>query len=396
MPTTQRYVNVYLPAFTGLRSDNYRSHDGGQTLRRWEQLLDVAERLKFDGVRVDAEFFRYAPHPEPQVRPYQRYEKIAPLAERVGRRRLKLLVVLGYNPWRNSWSQWAGFSGTDQDIADWYNKRGDPGGYEAWKEKYWPNERRLPRTLWAATRRGYQAMIDDLVEEWQGSRRRIEDLSFSWWQEPDGAGGHDHRTNIQAGWDAAFDAFSDAMLTGDGALDFHEVKCWSPAFTSGWRTTGANIRSVATSRAAYWRRFYGLAINAYRLDIADQPARFAELLADRARRDAGSFSASAAFYGNRPVAVHEFGVTPRDVGRPDSDAEMGRILARAEKALIALGQFESISVFSMNDDRPYPLNESYGFATALPSTQWYERLRGYAAEWGVRGFEVAPEGSYRR
>lgn len=390
MAKTARYVNVFLPA-VGLRADEARS--------RWRTLLGVARRLGFAGVRVDAEFFRYARHPEPQITPYTPEAKIAPMARLVGESGLKLLVVLGYNPWRNSWSQWAGFNGSNQEIDDWYNRvgGGETNAYALWLREKWPNERRTPRALWPAMKRAYQSMIDDLVREWQRTRRLIGDIEFSWWQEPDGAGGHDHRTGAQADWDSDFHAFCGAMLTGSGALDFHEVRCWSPAFTSGWQPTAAKIRVQAELRQAYWSRFGALAFNCYRVDLPSQPEKWVEAVLERARNEADAFRSRSSFFGSKPLGIHEFGLNAADVGRTAPDDEMGRMLAEVEQKLIALELFDMISLYSLNEDQPSTdpnPRARYAFASSLPSQRWYRRLRGYASAWGVQGFDNAPEGHW--
>jgi hypothetical protein len=395
MGKTRRAITIHFPRFEGLRDANYARHKSGATLARFQLYLDTAKRLGYDIVRSGAVFSVYAKHPDPKVIPYDPWPQVNPLVDLVARSGLGLVCNIAANPWRDNWSQLAGFQGPNEEIWRWWNKEAGADTYDRWRQANWPNERRPPRALWPAMRLAYQAMIDEIIRRWQRAGRKSSELEFSFWQEPDGASGHDPRTGLQAGWDSAFHQMMNFMLVGDGALDFHECRLWSPAFASGEKQAFRLIHEAAESADPYWSRFGGLAYNLYRLDLGPTPDRWVEGMVKRAKQDGGAFRLKATHYGPKPLAIHEFGVTPFNLGRSSSDEVVGERLAQCEQALIETGLFEFVTVYSLNDDAANAdsdPNIQWGFTTSneRPVADWYRRLQGYARAWGIDAYDVAP------
>lgn len=395
MPATQRFVTVFLPVMEGQQDDAYARHDGGRTLERWRLMLRVARDLKFDGVRAGVEFFRYARHPLPEVQPYAPYVEAFPIVDLVAPTGLKLLVNITPRPWRENWSQLAGYSGTNESIGGWWARTGGLD-YDEWMRRNWPNEARPPEALWPAMAQGAQSLVDALVKRWQMRGRKPADLQFAFWQEPDGAGGFDQRTLAQAEWGPDFHAMMNYLLLGRRAIDFHEHFLWSPAFASGVRPTNERIEAAGRAGDLYWRRFNGLAFNCYRLDMQANAANWPAALAERAKREVEAFRARPTTFGTgRPLSIHEFGVTSLHLGRRENDEEVGRKIAEGEKRLIEMGAFDLVALFALNeisaqiDANPA---ERYGFATSFEGggPNWYRRLLGYAQSWGVTAFDAGP------
>lgn len=391
-PTTPaRYITFHPPAFAGQRDARYGAHDGGRTQDRWRILLNVAKTLKFDGVRSDAILWRFAPHPDPRVLSYRPWEVLHPLIDFVAPTGMRLLVNLGYNPWRENWSQLAGYEGSNEEIARWWRDRSQSPRYEGWRLRMWGNERRPPAATFDALRRGYQAMIDALVVRWQRAGRKTADLSFSFWQEPDGAGGNDAATAMQSGWDPQFHQMATALLAGDSPLDFHEAFCWGPAFTplAGF---GRQAALSAKDGAAYWRRFDGFSMNLYIQGIRGGPGGWVEAMVALAKRAADELSSVASIAG-KPLAVHELSGSPPEMELADNGPEVGRALREAEMRICQLRRFDAIGIYTLNHDSPIADSKSYtryGFAPANPSPDWYRRLQGYAEALGVDRYRDRP------